>query len=289
MNPTSSPDDRAGKGESASHGESADKGQVADDVDASSGLSETFGQAMRRTALGKVAPGEIPTVRALLSAVGGVPGLLESLVPGIGFLVIYTLSHNLLAAVSIPVVIAIGFLVFRLVTKTSPSQAIAGIVVLASSAGLALITGRPENNFLFGMWINTTSLVVILLSIAFRWPLVGVIVGFLTDESSTWRKDRVKWRGLLFVTWLWAGLFAVRLIVELPLYFAHNTAWLAAARLATGLPLYGGLLWVTWMIVRGLYRPATADAAHRAAPGGSAATNDPTEPHDPAPGSREVQ
>jgi uncharacterized membrane protein (DUF441 family) len=214
---------------------------------------ESFGEAMRKTGLGQVAPGEVPTGRSLLKAVGGVRGLVESILPGLGFLVLYTTTKNLLLSVLAPLVLAMIFVASRFIAKSAATQALAGIVVLAVSAVLALVSGKPENNFVFGIWINSVFLLAILVSIAVRWPVIGVIVGFLTNEPTAWRTDRAKRRVLLLATWLWAGLFSLRLIVELPLYLAHETVWLAGARLITGVPLYAILLWVTWLLVRTVY------------------------------------
>jgi hypothetical protein len=220
---------------------------------------ESFGQAMRKTGLGQVAPGEVPTARSLLAAVGGARGLIESILPGLGFLVIYTTTKNLLLSVLVPVILAAVFVVVRFIARSSATQALAGIAVLAVSAVLALVSGKPENNFVFGMWINAAFLLAILVSIAVRWPVIGIIVGFLTNEPTAWRLDRAKRRVLVLATWLWVGLFALRLIVELPLYLAQETGWLAGARLITGVPLYAILLWVTWLLVRTVYsKPAQA-------------------------------
>jgi hypothetical protein len=224
------------------------------------GFRESFGEAMRKTGLGQVAPGEVPTARSLLAAVGGVRGLIESILPGLGFLVIYTTTKNLLLSVLVPLVLAVIFVAIRFIAKSAATQALAGIGVLAVSAVLALVSGKPENNFIFGIWINAAFLLVILVSIAVRWPIIGIVVGFLTNEPTAWRSDRAKRRVLVLATWLWVGLFALRLIVELPLYFSHETALLAGARLITGVPLYAILLWVTWLLVRTVYSrtaPAT--------------------------------
>ncbi|MCU1556854.1 MAG: hypothetical protein JWN09_849 [Microbacteriaceae bacterium] len=45
--------------------------------DRSLSFRESFGQAMRKTGLGQVAPGEVPTARWLLEAVGVARGLIE--------------------------------------------------------------------------------------------------------------------------------------------------------------------------------------------------------------------
>ena len=208
---------------------------------------------MRRTGLGQVAPGQVPTAGSLLAAVGGARGLIESILPGLAFLVIYTLTTSLVLSVLAPVALAVIFVVVRIVTRTPLTQAFAGIAGIAISAVLALVTGRAENNFVPGILINVGSLVVLVVSIAIRWPLIGVVVGFLTNEGTAWKQDRAKRRVLYLATWLWAGLFGLRLVVEVPLYFAKETEWLAAMKLLLGVPLYAALLWVTWLLVRAVY------------------------------------
>lgn len=224
-----------------------------DKTDGAPSFKESFGAAMRSTGIGQVAPGEVPTAASLLAAIGGVRGLVESILPGLGFLVVYTLTKSLLPSVLIPLALSVVFVVVRLVRRTAPSQAFVGVLGIAISAVLAIVTGKPEDNFLPGIIINVVSLAVLLLSLALRWPLIGVIVGFLTNEGITWRSDKAKRRVLVIATWLWVGLFALRLAVEYPLYLAGETEWLAGTKLLLGVPLYAAVLWVTWLLVRSVY------------------------------------
>ncbi|HEV7957025.1 MAG TPA: DUF3159 domain-containing protein [Marisediminicola sp.] len=215
---------------------------------------EALGAAVRNAGIGQVAPGEMPTAASLLAAVGGARGLIESILPALSFLVIWTLTRNLALSVLVPVATALVFVIIRLVSRTPPTQAFAGVAGVAISAALALFTGRAEDNFLPGLIINVVSLVVLLASLAVRYPLIGVIVGVLSNEGLEWRKDAAKRRVLNLATVLWAGLFAVRLIAELPLYFAGEVELLAGVKLVLGVPFYALVLWVTWLLVRAVYR-----------------------------------
>lgn len=208
---------------------------------------------MRKSGIGQVTPGEVPSGASLLKAVGGVRGIIESVVPGLAFLVVYTTTHLLLLSVLIPLVIAVVFILLRLVRRSGISQALVGLLLLAISAVFALVSGKPEANFLPGIVTNSVFLLVIIASIIARWPLIGIIVGFLTNEPTEWRASKPKRRVLFIATWLWAALFAIRLAIELPLYFTHETSWLAGARLVTGVPLYAIFLWLTWLLVRTVY------------------------------------
>ena len=216
-------------------------------------LGESLAAAAKNSGFGAVEPGETPTSGALLKAMGGVRGLVESILPGLAFLVIYTITKDLVLSVVVPVVIAVLFVLVRVITRTPWSSALAGVVGLALSAGLALITGRAEDNFVFGFILNGVFLVALVVSIAVRWPLIGVIVSLIRGEGAAWREDRAKFRVALIATFLWCGLFVLRLAVELPLYFAGNAEALATLKLILGVPLYAGMLWVTWLLVRTVY------------------------------------
>lgn len=225
-----------------------------DDTAQDPSLREAFSTAVRNAGIGQVAPGEIPTAASLLKAVGGVRGLVESILPALGFLVIYTLTKNLWLSVLIPVAIALVFVIVRLASRTPLTQAFAGVAGVAISAALALLTGRPEDNFLPGLIINGVSLAVLLTSLLVRYPLIGLIVGVLSNEGLDWRRNPAKRRVLNLATALWIGLFAVRLIAELPLYLAGEVELLSGVKLILGVPFYALVLWLTWLLVRTVYR-----------------------------------
>jgi hypothetical protein len=237
-------------------------------------FSEAFAAAARRSGLGQVAPGETPTASSLLAAVGGIRGLIESILPGLAFLVLYTFTKNLTLSVTAPLILGAIFVIVRLVTRSPVMPAIVGLALLGVSAGLSLITGRAEDNFLVGIVINAVGFVVLLGSIVARWPLIGLIVGVLTGDAVGWRSDPAKFRVVLIATWCWVGLFTVRLAVELSLYLAAQPEALASAKLLLGVPLYAALVWVTWLLVRAAYRPEPESAT----PEGESPSDSPERP-----------
>jgi hypothetical protein len=214
---------------------------------------EAMSAAARRSGLGKVTPGETPTAGALLAAIGGVRGLIESIVPGLGFLVTYTITQNLVPSVLAPLGLAVAFIVARVVTRQPVTTALAGAIGIGISAALALLTGNANDNFVPGFFINGGVVVVMLVSLAARRPFVGIIVGLLLGDDD-WRTNAAKLRVAVVATILWTALSAVRLAVQVPLYLAGSTEALAATKLVMGVPLYAGLLWVTWLLVRTAWR-----------------------------------
>ena len=187
-----------------------------DEREAPVSLNAQLRDAARKAGIGQVAPGEAPTGRALVTAIGGARGIAESVLPGFAFLVVYAITKELVPSVLIPVAVGFVFVVVRLVQRQSLAMSFAGILGVAISAGLALITGKAESNFIPGILINAVCLVGLLVSLAVRRPLIGVIVGFLLPPNADgshqdWRADRAKRRVLTVATWMWVGLFAVRL------------------------------------------------------------------------------
>ncbi|WP_194947997.1 DUF3159 domain-containing protein [Actinomyces trachealis] len=71
----------------------------------------------------------------------------------------------------------------------------------------------------------------------------------------TWRKNptqRGERRRYYLGTTILAAMFALRLVVELPLYLAgeQTLGALGIARLALGLPLFALTLWFVWLVIR---------------------------------------
>jgi hypothetical protein len=214
---------------------------------------EAMSAAARRSGLGKVTPGETPTAGALLAAIGGVRGLVESILPGLGFLVTYTITQNLVPSVLAPLGLAVVFIIVRVLTRQPVTTALAGALGIGISAALALLTGNANDNFVPGFFINGGVLLVMIVSLLARRAFVGVLVGLLLGDDD-WRRNAAKMRVAAVATVLWATLSAVRLAVQVPLYLAGSTEALAATKLVMGVPLYAMLLWVTWLLVRTAWR-----------------------------------
>lgn len=233
-----------------------------DDEQVAATLGESLARAARKSGLGELADAETPTGTALLAALGGVRGLLETIVPGFVFLILFTFTQNVPLSIGVSVAVAVLFTVVRIVGKTPVTQAMAGLIGVGVSAILALVTGRGEDNFILGIWTNAAYAAALLISILVRWPLIGLAAGYLMGDGLAWRSVKGKFRVMQALTFLWFLLFAARLLVQVPLYLAHTdeaTSALALTKLLMGVPLYAPLLLVTWFVVKGQF-PQTSKA-----------------------------
>lgn len=225
---------------------------------ASDVLGAALGGAARRAGLDPAETGA--THKVVWSAIGGWRGILESVLPSLAFVILFTIAPEpLLLPLGVSVGLAAVFTVARLIQKSPPSAAIGGLVAAAAAAALALWTGRGEDNFVPGLLTNAAYGTAMLVSALVGWSLIGLAVGFLMGEGTAWRKDRRKRRAFLWLGIAWAALFYARLAVQLPLYLAGEVTALGTLKLIMGLPLFAPLIAVTWLVVRALY-PRTPDA-----------------------------
>ena len=188
---------------------------------------------------------------SIVDAVGGPFGLVETSLPPAAFVIAYTASgQDTQIAVGVAVVLGLVLGAIRIVRRESVQQTVAGLIGIGFAAFIATRSGRAEDFFLPGLLANAGYAAAFLVSIAVRRPLVGILVGSLSGESGGWRDDRARKIAYTRATWLWAGLFLLRLAVQLPLYLAGAVVALGVARTAMGVPLFALGIWLTWRMVR---------------------------------------
>lgn len=191
--------------------------------------------------------------KSLLVSMGGVQGIVESIVPGLLFVVIFAISQMVYLSIGISAAVSVGFILLRIFRRKPLSQAIGGLIGIGIASFLAFRDGGSGRDyFLTGFATNLIYLVPLAISVIVRWPLIGVVAGFLLSEKTAWRKDKYQMRVFTAATLLWVAIFSARLLVQWPLYLADNLGALATARLVMGLPLYAAGLWVTWLMLRGV-------------------------------------
>jgi hypothetical protein len=216
------------------------------------------------------------------AATVGWRGAVESSLPGIVFVVVWVIRQDLGWPLLAAAATAIALAVVRLIQRRPVMQALTGLVGVGICVVLALLTGRAENYMLPAILLNAGYLLACLISLAAGWPLVGLFVSLLRIDPTTLKLDTA-WRADPFVrrrcaagTWLLAAMFAARIAVKLPLYLAANVAWLGAAHIAMGFPLYALTLWGVWLLLRG-------HVHFRGTSGREASAEEPTPEDEPEP------
>ena len=198
---------------------------------------------------------------SLAEAVGGWRGLVESTLPGLVFVVVFVATRLITPAVVAALAVALVAVGARLVSRTPFTQALGGTFGVIIGVVWAYRTGEAQNYYLWGLVTNAAFAIGVLLSILVRWPVVGIVVGMLRGYGTAWRAEPAHARRYAAASWLWFGLFTVRLAVQVPLYAQAEVGWLGTARLVMGVPLWALTLWATWLLVREQAAPPAPQGA----------------------------
>jgi hypothetical protein len=117
----------------------------------------------------------------VLEQLGGWRGMLDATVPTVGFILanaFWGLRTGIWAALGAALLVFL----LRLVRRESVQQAFSGLFGVAIAVAIAAASGQARDFFVPGLIRNAALGVVLIGSIAVRWPLVGVVAEFLAPS-----------------------------------------------------------------------------------------------------------
>jgi hypothetical protein len=192
------------------------------------------------------------TDKDFFHALGGWGALLDIGLPWIAFLIVYAATgHNLRTALIVAVACGAAVAVLRLLRRQPLRNVAGGFVGVLISAWVANRTGNAKDVYLPGFFINLGYFALYSFTVIIRWPLFGVLYGVITQTGTEWRRDPEMLRGFTRATTVFAGLFALRLVVQVPLYLVDSLNALGITKVGMGLPLYALALWLSYAVLRG--------------------------------------
>jgi hypothetical protein len=196
-------------------------------------------------------------------AIGGWKGMIDTGLPTVVFITVFALGGRVLTPALIAAVATGAVLAgWRLLRRQSLQQILTGFLGLAIAAAFSAWTGNAEDFFLPGLVTNAAYGTVFVVSILIGWPALGIVMGYLTGDGTTWRKDQRLRRTYAAASWIWVGVFFTRLSIQAPLYFAGAIEPLGVARVIMGWPLFLAGAYFTYRVLAPVYRERrTAHAA----------------------------
>jgi hypothetical protein len=186
----------------------------------------------------------------IVQALGGKKGLFDSGIPSIVFLVVFNIRDDVREAAMIALAVSAVLGVFRLLRREKLQSAVTGVIGVLICYLLVRSTGKAEDFYLPGLFINAGYGAIYLITNLAGWPIIGLVLGPLLGEDMHWRKVPERKRAYQRAGWLWVGLFLLRIAVQLPLYLAGYINALGIARLVMGYPLFIAVAWGTWVIIK---------------------------------------
>jgi hypothetical protein len=175
---------------------------------------------------------------SLPELLGGRRAALDATAPAVAFVLAWLISgHSLGWGAGAAMVTGIAVAALRWRRRDRPLAALLGLLGVCAAALIALYTGRAADFFLAQLLSNVVSTLVWAVSIVIRWPLLGVIVGGILGQRTTWRQDPALLRAYSLASWVWVAQYLVRIAVFTPLWAAGAVVALGAARVALSWPL----------------------------------------------------
>ncbi|MFT8638796.1 MAG: DUF3159 domain-containing protein [Bifidobacterium sp.] len=200
---------------------------------------------------------------SIMDSMGGIRGIVESILPGLIFIVAFVSTGQLGMTVALSLAEAVIQLVARLFQRQSIMGALSGLAAVVLCLVWAWLTKDARNYYLPGFLTNAVWIVALSVSMLIRIPGIGACIEFVRKPTlsgfgawlARWREDGALFRAYMKVTGLWILLFAARLVVQVPMYLTDRIAWLGTARLIMGVPCFALVIWLSWLLV--------ADPLHR--------------------------
>jgi hypothetical protein len=187
---------------------------------------------------------------SVMKAFGGVRGMVDMTLPGLVFIVTFNITHQVPAAAWAALGLSGALAVARLVRRETVQHAFSGVFGVAIGAYIAMRSGKAEDFYLPGLLYSVGYCAALGLSALVRWPFIGVMLGPITGEMFTWRKQNPgRLAAYTRATWVWFALMGVKPLVLFPLYFAHNANLLGWLKIALGIPPMLVAMYFTWQIL----------------------------------------
>ena len=195
----------------------------------------------------------------VLAAFGGKKGLIDTGIPSVIFLVVFNVTDELQSALIVSVAVSAVLTIIRLAMRKTIQHAVSGLIGSLICAWFANRTGNASDLYIPKLLTNLGYGSVYLIANLAGWPILGLLLGPILGENLQWRKDPARARAYKRASWLWVGMFFIRIAVQYPIYRSGNVNLLGTVNLAMGYPLFLATAYGSWMILKSVPTTKIAD------------------------------
>lgn len=190
------------------------------------------------------------TEAALFEAFGGVRGLVETVVPGLLFVAIFTVNKDLhisaIAALAVSLVLAAA----RLIRRDTVKHAFSGVFGVAFGVVFAMMTGNAKDFYLPGMLYTLGLAVAYIVTALAGVPLIGLILGPVFKENLSWRtRNPGRKKAYTKASWAWGLILLAKCAILFPLYWWADTTQLGWVLIALKIPPFLLAVYLTWVFL----------------------------------------
>ncbi|MFI6084789.1 DUF3159 domain-containing protein [Streptomyces sp. NPDC051217] len=190
------------------------------------------------------------TEAALFEAFGGVRGMVETVVPGLLFVTIFTINKDLHASAIAAVAVSLLLVAVRLIRRDTVKHAFSGVFGVAFGVVFAMMTGEAKDFYLPGM-LYTLGLAVAYIGTSIAGvPLIGLILGPVFKENLSWRtRNPGRKSAYTKASYAWGFILLAKCAILFPLYWWADTTQLGWVLVSLKIPPFLLAVYLTWVFL----------------------------------------
>ncbi|QIJ65185.1 DUF3159 domain-containing protein [Streptomyces sp. JB150] len=190
------------------------------------------------------------TEAALFEAFGGVRGTVETVLPGLLFVTIYTINKNLNLSAIAALGVALLLVAVRLVMRDTVKHAFSGVFGVAFGVAFAMMTGEARDFYLPGMLYTLGLALAYIITAIAGVPLIGLILGPVFKENLSWRtRNPGRKKAYTKASWAWGLILLAKCAILFPLYWWADVTQLGWVLVALKIPPFLLAVWLTWVFL----------------------------------------
>ncbi|MGW2341199.1 DUF3159 domain-containing protein [Streptomyces sp. NPDC001661] len=194
------------------------------------------------------------TEAALFEAFGGVRGMVETVLPGLLFVSIFTVNKDLHMSAIAAIAVSLVMVAVRLVMKDTVKHAFSGVFGVAFGVVFAMMTGNAKDFYLPGMLYTLGLALAYIVTTLCGVPLIGLILGPVFKENLSWRtRNPGRKKAYAKASWAWGLILLAKCAILFPMYFWADTdsantqfGWVLVA---LKIPPFLLAVWLTWVFL----------------------------------------
>ncbi|WP_432061403.1 DUF3159 domain-containing protein [Streptomyces sp. S1] len=190
------------------------------------------------------------TEAALFEAFGGLRGMVETVLPGLLFVTIFTINKDLKTSAIAALGVSLALVAVRLLRRDTVKHAFSGVFGVAFGVVFAMMTGNAKDFYLPGMLYTLGLALAYIVTAIAGVPLIGLILGPVFKENLSWRtRNPGRKKAYTKASWAWGLILLGKCAVLFPLYWWADPTRFGWVSVALKIPPFLLAVYLTWVFL----------------------------------------
>ncbi|MFC9650649.1 DUF3159 domain-containing protein [Streptomyces sp. NPDC059892] len=194
------------------------------------------------------------TEAALFEAFGGLRGMVETVLPGLLFVTIFTVNKDLHSSAIAALAVSLLLVMVRLIRRDTVKHAFSGVFGVAFGVVFAMMTGDAKDFYLPGMIYTLGLALAYIITTLAGVPLIGLILGPIFKENLSWRtRNPGRKKAYAKASWAWGLILLAKCAILFPLYWwadtSQDTTQFGWVLIALKIPPFLLAVYLTWVFL----------------------------------------